>query len=120
MNNMQSIQEKLSHLNSLVLEGKLLDAFELYYDDKVVMQENESQPTIGKEANRTREKEFLNSIIEFRHAKVLQTAVNGNVSFVIWNYDYTHKDWGLRNYQQVSVQHWNDGKIVKEQFYYGS
>ncbi|PWT74140.1 MAG: polyketide cyclase [Bacteroidetes bacterium] len=117
---METIQEKLSHLNKLVANGNLLDAFELYYDDAVVMQENETEPTVGKSANRKREEEFLANIVEFRDASVLQTAVNGNTSFAIWKFDYTHKDWGIRNYQQVSVQHWSNGKIVKEQFYYGS
>jgi len=37
---------------------------------------------------------------------------------VEWHFDYTHKDWGIRNYTQVAVQDWKDGKIVKEKFYY--
>ena len=37
---MQTLKEKINHLNQLVLEGKALDAFEMYYDDEVVMQEN--------------------------------------------------------------------------------
>ncbi len=84
------------------------------------MQENALAPTIGKNANRLRETEFLNNIIEFRAARVLDTAVSNNVSFVKWHFDYTHKDWGVRNYTQVSVQHWKDGKIINEQFFYGN
>lgn len=117
---MKAITEKLNHLNQLVLDGKLLDAFEMYYDDEVVMQENETPPTIGKEQNRKRENEFLNNILEFRGAKVLNVAAGDDVSFVTWQYDYTHKEWGVRKYTQVSVQHWKDGKIVKEQFFYGN
>lgn len=117
---MNTIQEKINHLNSLVLEGKALDAFELYYDDAVVMQENESQPTIGKDANRQREIEFFGSITEFRSAAVEKVAVGEDVSMVVWTYDYTHKDWGVRNYRQVAVQHWKEGKIVKEQFFYAN
>jgi hypothetical protein len=117
---MKQINEKINHLNQLVQDGKLLDAFELYYDDEVVMQENEMQPTIGKEQNRKRENEFLNNVTEFRGAKVLNVGAGDNVSFVTWQYDYTHKEWGVRNYTQVSVQHWKDGKIVKEQFFYGN
>ena len=117
---METIQSKLSRLNELVIQGKLLDAFEMYYDDEVVMQENEQPPTIGKDANRQREQNFLNGILEFRNAEVLHSAVNDKVSFVIWKYDYTHKELGIRDYQQVSVQHWNNGKIVREKFFYGS
>ena len=117
---MKTLNEKIHHLNQLVLAGKALDAFELYYDDAVLMQENESTPTIGKEANRKREIGFFNDITDFRSAKVEGIAVGENLTTVIWHYDYTHKDWGIRNYKQVSVQHWRDGKIVKEQFFYGS
>src|SRR4051812_3953909 len=103
---MQTLKEKIQHLNQLVLQGKALDAFEMYYDDKVVMQENETVPTIGKEANRKREREFFGNITEFHGASVLDLAVGSDVTMVIWHYDYTHKDWGKRNYRQVSVQHW--------------
>lgn len=117
---MKTIFEKINHLNQLVAEGKLLDAFEMYYDDEVVMQENAMQPTIGKEANRKREQQFLNDVTEFRGAEALHVAAGDNVSYVTWKFDYTHKEWGVRNYTQVSVQHWKDGKIINEQFFYGN
>ena len=117
---METIKEKIHHLNELVLTGKALDAFEMYYHEDVIMQENETTPTIGKEANRTREHQFFANIEEFRGAKVLDVAIGENVTFVKWHYDYDHKDWGTRNYEQVSVQHWHDSKIIKEQFFYGN
>ncbi|MES1225468.1 MAG: SnoaL-like domain-containing protein [Bacteroidota bacterium] len=117
---MSTNAEKINHVNQLVVEGKLMDAFEMYYDDEVVMQENAMEPTVGKEANRRRELQFLSDVIEFRGAKALHVAAAENVSYVTWQFDYTHKDWGVRNYTQVSVQHWKNGKIVKEQFFYGN
>ena len=105
---------KITELNDLVLQGKALEAFEKYYHDDVVMQENESQPTVGKTANRTRELDFFSSITEFRGAKPLHVTVGEGVTMVQWHYDYTNKDWGVRNYKQISVQHWRDGKIVRE------
>ena len=117
---MNTLLEKINGLNHLVLEGKALEAFETYYDDDVVMQENEGIPTIGKEANRKREKEFYSSLIEFRSPKLLKLTVGGNITMTQWHYDYTHKDWGVRNYTQVSVQEWNNNKIIREQFFYGS
>jgi hypothetical protein len=115
-----TIESALKNLNALVVEGKLMDAFEKYYHEDVVMQENTNHPVIGKEANRQREIEFVNNIQEFRGASVNGVAVGDGISFVIWNYDYTHKEWGVRNYTQVSVQRWKDGKIIKEQFFYGN
>jgi hypothetical protein len=117
---MSALLSKIDDLNDLVLRGRALEAFEKYYHDDVIMQENENSPTVGKEANFLREKEFLASITEFRGAKPLKIIVGENVSMVQWQYDYTHKDWGVRNYTQVSVQEWKDGMIIREQFFYGN
>ena len=116
---MSTVKQNIEHLNQLVLQGKALEAFDMYYDDEVVMQENNQPATIGKDINRQREIDFFGSI-EFRSAEVLGTTYGDDISAVIWKYDYTHKDWGVRNYTQVSVQHWKNGKIVKEQFFYGN
>jgi len=115
---METLRNKIEHLNQLVLEGKALEAFELYYHDEVSMQENHDAPTLGKDANRLRELDFFNSITEFRGASVEAIATGENLSTVVWHYDYTHKDWGVKKYKQIAVQHWQDGKIIKEQFFY--
>jgi hypothetical protein len=117
---MSSIKEKVAELNELILSGKALDGFERFYHPEVVMQENETPPVFGKEANRKREQEFFGSISEFRGARVLEVATGEDVSMVQWHFDYTHKEWGDRNYKQVAVQHWKDGQIIKEQFFYGN
>lgn len=117
---MDALLENISCLNDLVLQGKALEAFEAYYDDNVIMQENENTPTVGKDSNRKREKEFYSSVVEFRSAKLLKLIVGENITMTQWHYDYTHKDWGVRNYTQVSVQEWKNNKIIKEQFFYGS
>lgn len=117
---MSVLLEKIDDLNDLVLQGKALEAFEKYYHDDVVMQENEGSPTIGKAANRQREIEFFSAITEFRSSKPLKITVGEDISMVQWQYDYTHKEWGVRNYSQVSVQEWKDGKIIREQFFYGN
>jgi septation ring formation regulator EzrA len=114
------IAKSLDDLNKLVLDGRTMDAFEKYYHDHVEMQENNSIPTKGKNENRLRELDFLNNVTEFRRASVEGMAVNESTSFVVWNYDYTHRLWGERKYTQVAVQNWKDGKIIREQFFYGS
>ncbi|HIC31886.1 MAG TPA: nuclear transport factor 2 family protein, partial [Flavobacteriaceae bacterium] len=101
-------------------QGKAMDAFEKYYHQDVSMQENENPPTLGKKKNREREMEFFDSIVEFRGAKPLKVSVGEGISMVEWHYDYSHKDWGDRNYTQISVQEWKNGQIIREKFYYNS
>jgi len=117
---MTTLFEKITDINNLVLQGKIFEAFDTYYDDNVVMQENENSPLVGKKANRKREEDFFAAIAEFRSAKPLKVTVGDGITMVQWHYDYTHKDWGVRNYVQVSVQEWKNGKIIREQFFYGS
>lgn len=104
----------------MVLQGKAMEAFEKYYHDEVTMQENNLPPTTGKDANRKREEEFFANITEFRGAQPLKVTAGEGTTMVQWHYDYTHREWGKRDYVQVSVQQWKDGKIIHEQFFYGS
>ncbi len=115
-----AIETALQDLNTMVTEGRLLAAFEKYYHDEVAMQENNLPPTVSKTANRQRELAFLGNVTDFRSAEVKGLAVGENISYVTWQYDYTHKEWGVRQYQQVSVQQWQDGKIIHEQFIYSN
>ncbi len=113
------IEANVKDLNQMILEGKMMDAFEKYYADDVVMQEINMEPTVGKDANREREKKWLDGITDFRGAEVKNVAVGDNVSMVEWFMDYSHKEYGDVTMDQVAVQNWKDGKIVKEVFYHG-
>ncbi len=117
---MENLLEKMSDLNNLVLQGRIIDAFEKYYHEDVVMQENELEPRVGKAANRLAELDFLANVTQFRSATPLKVTAGQNATMVEWHYDYTHALWGERNYKQVSVQEWKDGQIIKEKFYYAS
>lgn len=107
-------------IKNLVLQGKAMDAFEKYYAEDVVMQENGNPPTVGKEANRQRELDFFSKLSEFRGAEVKNVAYGDNLILSEWFLDYTHTEWGKRTYNQTCVQVWKDGKIVEERYYYGS
>ena len=111
-------QELDNALNKQILSGDIMGALEQYYAEDVVMQENTSEPTSGKAANRDRELQFVNSIGEFHGASVLATAVNGDTSFGEWEMDVTFKGGPRIKLAQTSVRTWKDGQIVKERFYY--
>jgi hypothetical protein len=107
-------------IKQLVLQGNAMQAFEKYYGEDVIMQENQNLPTVGKAANRQREEEFFAKVVEFRGVQVKNVAFGENVIISEWFLDYTHQDWGKRTYDQVSVQEWKDGKVVRERFYYSA
>ncbi len=115
---MNNVKELVEDLVKMIGEGKIMEAFEKYYADNVVMQENETDPRVGKDANREYEKAFVGGIVEVHSAKTLGIAVGDNYSTVESFMDVTHKDWGRSVRTQVAVQRWENGKIVSEKFYY--
>lgn len=117
---MSDIAKLDQELNQLVLQGRILDAFDKFYADDVVMQENVNEPYVGKAVNRKREEEFLNSVSEFHAANLLGSAVNGDVSYSEWELDATYKERGRMKLTQVAARRWKDGKIVHERFYYSA
>ena len=114
-----SVKASLEELNDMILQGKMLEAFEKFYAPQVIMQENENPPVVGKNACRAKEEAFVNNITEFRGATLKSVLISDRITVVEWLFDFTHAEWGVRNYTQVSVQRWNEeGQIVNEKFYY--
>ena len=105
-------------LNQAILAGDILNAFETYYADDVVMRtENDSPPFTGKSVNRKREEDFVNSVQEFHEARLLGEA-NGDTSYSEWEYDLTFKSGIRTRLQQVASRRWKNGQVSHERFYY--
>jgi SnoaL-like protein len=117
---MATVKENVEALNQMILQGEMLDAFDKFYAEDVVIQENVNEPVSGKSANRTNEVAFLDGITAFRGAEVKNIIINDQVTVIQWHFDYDHKDWGTRKYDQVSVQRWDGDQIVYEKFYYSN
>src|SRR4051812_47481773 len=114
---MSNIEAFDKDLNEKILTGKAWEAFEQYYAEDVVMQENSDAPFEGKELNRKREKEFFDSIQEWHGAKLEASAVENDTSFSQWWMDLTFKNGYRYTNTQVAVRQWKDGKIVHERFF---
>jgi len=105
-------------LNEMILTGKALEAFEQFYADDVVMQENSEAPRAGKAVNREFEQQFFAQVAEWHDGRVVATAVNGDTSFSEWYMDISLKNGYRMKSAQVAVRKWKDGKIVHERFFY--
>jgi len=114
------MKEVVEELNGMILQGKAMEAFEKFYSEDVVMQENSEEPRVGKEVNREFEKQFMSNVQEFHSAKLIKSAFSddGNVAMNYWEMDLTFKDGKRKKSAQVAVQEWKDGKIVRERFFY--
>lgn len=56
---MSSIKDKVNELNHMIIEGKILDAFDKFYAPNVVMADNDNPPREGKVACRKFEEDFV-------------------------------------------------------------
>jgi ketosteroid isomerase-like protein len=101
-----------------ILAGKLLETFEAYYADDVVMSENRKDERVGKAANREYEQQFVGNVQEFHGAQVGRMLVDGDHAAVEWIFDLTFKGGNRVKMQQVALQTWKDGKIIREDFYH--
>lgn len=114
------LKANFEDIKSLVLQGKAMEAFEKYYAEDVVMQENETPATVGKAANRDRELDFFDQVTEFRGMELKAVAYGEDLIISEWFVDYTHAEWGKVTHDQVSVSRWKDGKIVHDRYYYAT
>jgi ketosteroid isomerase-like protein len=105
-------------LNEMILKGDILGAFEKFYAEDVVMQENLTEPFVGKEVNRKREAEFMASVEQFHSATLLSSGVNGDVTFGEWEADMTFKGGMRVKMTEVAVRRWKNGQVIHERFYY--
>ena len=117
-----SYLEKAKNMYDMVFQGQLLQAFDKYYGDDVVMIEATGETTKGKAANRAREEKFLGSVKEFHGAGVNAIASNEDdaVTMVESWMDVTFQDGNRVKLEQVAVQRWEDDHIVNERFYYNA
>lgn len=118
---MTRIKNNVENLNTLIKEGKILDAFENYYGDKVTIQVNGNPPVTGKDENRKREKIFLQEIEKLNSAVVNSVTFGGsqdNISMTEWAIDIENKKGEQKTIYRVNVHHWKDDKIINEKLYF--
>jgi ketosteroid isomerase-like protein len=116
---MANIDQLDQELNQMILQGKILEAFEKFYAEDVVMEED-GEAREGKDANREYEEQFVNALEEFHGAEIKARAVDEdtNTTFSEWFNHMTLQGVGEVKQNQVSVRTWNeDGQIEHEKFY---
>lgn len=120
MKKFTGLQKDVKELNDMILQGKMMEAFDKFYADNVVMQENSEEPRVGKDVNREFEKKFMENVEKFHGIKLNATAFtdDGEIAMNYWDMDITFKGGKRNKSSQVAVQKWKDGKIVKERFFH--
>jgi hypothetical protein len=112
--------ERAKDLYDMIGKGQLMDGFEKYYAEDVVMQELGEEERVGKSVNRQYELDFLANVEDFHGMGIPAMTSDEETGIVMienWM-DATMKGAGRIMMEQVCVQQWKDGQVVKERFFH--
>ncbi|KYQ93349.1 hypothetical protein DLAC_06020 [Tieghemostelium lacteum] len=114
----ETIEQSLNAIIKGIQSNKILEVFDKYYHDEVVMYENgTSENRTGKAANRKAEEGFVNNAT-IHSAVVNKLLITGNNTSYEMTMDFTYGGHRIQK-TQWAFQEWKDGKIIKEEFLYG-
>lgn len=118
--NKMSYYDKAKDICDMSAQGKMLEAFEKYYNNDVVMVEATGEARRGKAANRKFQVEFMSMIKEVHGNGVKAITANEKEATTMvesWM-DVTLKDGKRNMMEEVAVQKWKGDQIIHERFYY--
>lgn len=110
-------RESVMRLTELVKAGRAEEAYRTFYAPDVVAQENNEPPRTSLQASIDRQMQATAgaTINEFAPRTIV---VEGDHVALEWVLDITTADGGRIYAEELALQTWKDGKIIKERFYY--
>ena|ERR1022692_1742318 len=115
-----SYKEKITDMYNMMGQGKMLDAFDKYYGENVIMEEVGEDQKVGKALNRAREEQFLKAVEDFHGMGVdaITSDEDAGITMVETWMDASMAGMGRIFMKQVAVQKWEGDYIVHEKFYH--
>ncbi|MEO9872504.1 SnoaL-like domain-containing protein [Ekhidna sp.] len=117
-----NLLEKEQELQSMVSQGQMLEAFDKFYHENVVMIEGDGIEYKGKATNRKRNEEWLDMIAEMHGGGIGAMSANEETGYTMtesW-VDVSFKNGNRMKVEEVSVKKWDGDLIVHERFYYNA
>ena len=112
--------EKAKDIQNKLFSGQLMDAFEQYYHEDVVMIEANGDIRTGKAINREAEKKFLANVEKWHGGEVVSITSNEEegITMVESWMEVTFKGGKPTKTEQIARQKWQGEQIIEERFYY--
>ncbi len=114
-------QEVANKLVQYCRMGQYTEAQEELYADNAVSIEPEGSPNpnvSGIDAIREKAKQWAEMVEEVHGGEISDPIVAGNFFSLVMKNDVTFKGMGRATIEEISVYEVQNGKIVKEQFFY--
>ncbi|MES2331908.1 MAG: nuclear transport factor 2 family protein [Bacteroidota bacterium] len=116
-----SLAEIVDRYRSLLEKGDNLAVIDLFYGDAIEHIENNELPIVGRTALRAREEKIVNSVHDFSQT-ITSIVIDEEKEIVMGEMDisFNSKKHGPQKLVEAFVQHWKNGKIVYQKFYYNT
>ena len=113
-----SIRNSVERLIQFVEAADYLTAIETLYAPDATMQENNLPPRSGRPALLENERRMMQNFKQIHQSTAISYVVDGDRAAINWLFDITLQDGSRFQLDEIAYQQWQDGKIVRERFYY--
>ena len=102
----------------LVETGQTVLAMERFYAENASMQENQSEPRVGKSALIKHEQAALASISAMKATCIRPVFIAGDSVVIRWVFEIEDKKGKTTHFEELALQRWKDELLVEEKFFY--
>lgn len=95
-------------------------AIEKFYAIDASMQENQSEPRVGRDNLVANEKNVLSKVKSLVSKCIRPYFINGDTVVIQWFFRFEWKDGSISEIEEIAYQNWDGELIKKEKFFYDS
>ena len=112
-----SVQALNTELDALVTAGDMVTAVTKFFADTSVTTDHDGTVVTSKPGHVAKMEGFLGAIAKVNGITHHASAVNGNVSFSEFTFDFDMKDNSKILWHEIIRREWNDNKVQSEQYF---
>lgn len=110
--------DTLERFIAMVESGAHAEAIEAFYAEQASMQENLSNPRVGRAALVAHERAVLARARAVRSTCVRPVLAAGRIVVIRWIFEFQWLDGSHTRLEELAYQEWENDRIVREQFFY--
>lgn len=110
--------ETLERFIARVEENAHVEAVEEFYTANASMQENQSEPRVGRDAHVANERRVLSRARALTSKCIRPIFVNGDHVVVRWVFRFEWLDGTVTRMDELAYQRWEGERIAEETFFY--
>ncbi|KAA2238393.1 hypothetical protein F0L74_19370 [Chitinophaga agrisoli] len=115
----ETLQELSNDKNEMITVGQIIEAAEKYFAPHVKTIDFDGSITEGKHATMKKLQDFVGAIQTVNEITLHRSASYDNASFSEYIFSFEMKDGSNIHWHEIIRSIWENGQIVKEQYFRG-